>query len=228
MPRADFDRDLRMLQDDILMLGSMVEKAIMTSLDSLQRRDLDLSKEIVAGDDLIDNKTFEIEDKCINLIATQQPLAIDLRIIISMLHISQELERMGDYAEGIAKISIAMGDEPPLKKLIDIPRMGQKSSNMVKLSLDSLVNRDLVTAQVVLKDDDEIDALYDQVYRELLTFMIEDPKSIKRGTYLLWVAHDLERIADRATNIAERVIFLVTGRLAGSLVKDTTDISNEE
>ena len=163
MPRADFDRDLRMLQDDILMLGSMVEKAIMTSLDSLQRRDLDLSKEIVAGDDLIDNKTFEIEDKCINLIATQQPLAIDLRIIISMLHISQELERMGDYAEGIAKISLAMGDEPPLKKLIDIPRMGQKSSNMVKLSLDSLVNRDLVTAQVVLKDDDEIDALYDQV-----------------------------------------------------------------
>ena len=228
MPRADFDRDLRMLQDDILMLGSMVEKAIMTSLDSLQRRDLDLSKEIVAGDDLIDNKTFEIEDKCINLIATQQPLAIDLRIIISMLHISQELERMGDYAEGIAKISLAMGDEPPLKKLIDIPRMGQKSSNMVKLSLDSLVNRDLVTAQVVLKDDDEIDALYEQVYRELLTFMIEDPKSIKRGTYLLWVAHDLERIADRATNIAERVIFLVTGRLADSLVKDTTDISNEE
>jgi len=228
MPRADFDRDLRMLQDDILMLGSMVEKAIMTSLDSLQRRDLDLSKEIVAGDDLIDNKTFEIEDKCINLIATQQPLAIDLRIIISMLHISQELERMGDYAEGIAKISLAMGDEPPLKKLIDIPRMGQKSSNMVKLSLDSLVNRDLVTAQVVLKDDDEIDALYEQVYRELLTFMIEDPKSIKRGTYLLWVAHDLERIADRATNIAERVIFLVTGRLADSLVKNTTDISNEE
>ena len=228
MPRADFDRDLRMLQDDILMLGSMVEKAIMTSLDALQRRDLDLSKEIIAGDDHIDNKRFEIEDKCINLIATQQPLAIDLRIIITMLHISQELERMGDYAEGIAKISLAMGDEPPLKKLIDIPRMGQKSSNMVRLSLDSLVNRDLVTAQVVLKDDDEIDALYEQVYRELLTFMIEDPKSIRRGTYLIWVAHDLERIADRATNIAERVIFLVTGRLADSLVKETSSMNNEE
>ncbi len=228
MPRADFDRDLRMLQDDILMLGSMVEKAIMTSLDALQRRDLDLSKEIIAGDDHIDNKRFEIEDKCINLIATQQPLATDLRVIISMLHISQELERMGDYAEGIAKISLAMGDEPPLKKLIDIPRMGQKSSNMVRLSLDSLVNRDLVTAQVVLKDDDEIDALYEQVYRELLTFMIEDPKSIRRGTYLIWVAHDLERIADRATNIAERVIFLVTGRLADSLVKETSSMNNEE
>lgn len=228
MPRADFDRDLRMLQDDILMLGSMVEKAIMTSLDALQRRDLDLSKEIIRGDDHIDNKTFEIEDKCINLIATQQPLAIDLRIIIAMLHISQELERMGDYAEGIAKISLAMGDEPPLKKLIDIPRMGQKSSNMVRLSLDSLVNRDLVTAQVVLKDDDEIDALYEQVYRELLTFMIEDPKSIRRGTYLMWVAHDLERIADRATNIAERVIYLVTGRLAESLVKETSSMNNEE
>ena len=213
MPRSDFDRHLRLLEDDILMLGSMVEKAIASSLDALQRRDFDAAQEVIDGDDHVDNKRFEIEDKCVNLIATQQPLATDLRVIITLLHITQELERMGDYAEGVAKIGIRMGDEPPLKPLIDIPRMADKSASMLRRSLDALVNRDVVAAQVVLNDDDEVDALYEQVYRELLTYMIEDPHTIRRATYLIWVAHDLERIADRATNIAERVIFLVTGRL---------------
>ena len=213
MPRSDFDRHLRLLEDDILMLGSMVEKAIASSLDALQRRDFDAAQEVIDGDDHVDNKRFEIEDKCVNLIATQQPLATDLRVIIALLHITQELERMGDYAEGVAKIGIRMGDEPPLKPLIDIPRMADKSASMLRRSLDALVNRDVVAAQVVLNDDDEVDALYEQVYRELLTYMIEDPHTIRRATYLIWVAHDLERIADRATNIAERVIFLVTGRL---------------
>ena len=217
MPRSDFDRHLRLLQDDILMLGSMVEKAIASSLDALQRRDFDSAQEVIDGDDHIDNKRFEIEDKCINLIATQQPLATDLRVIIALLHITQELERMGDYAEGVAKIGIRMGDEPPLKPLIDIPRMADKSASMLRRSLDALVNRDVVAAQVVLNDDDEVDALYEQVYRELLTYMIEDPHTIRRATYLIWVAHDLERIADRATNIAERVIYMVTGRLPESV-----------
>ena len=220
MPRSDFDRHLRLLEDDILMLGSMVEKAIASSLDALQRRDFDAAQEVIDGDDHIDNKRFEVEDKCINLIATQQPLATDLRVIISLLHITQELERMGDYAEGVAKIGIRMGDEPPLKPLIDIPRMADKSASMLRRSLDALVNRDVVAAQVVLNDDDEVDALYEQVYRELLTYMIEDPHTIRRATYLIWVAHDLERIADRATNIAERVIFLVTGRLPESSLTD--------
>ncbi len=217
MPRSDFDRHLRLLEDDILMLGSMVEKAIASSLDALQRRDFDAAQEVIDGDDHIDNKRFEVEDRCINLIATQQPLATDLRVIISLLHITQELERMGDYAEGVAKIGIRMGDEPPLKPLIDIPRMADKSASMLRRSLDALVNRDVVAAQVVLNDDDEVDALYDQVYRELLTYMIEDPHTIRRATYLIWVAHDLERIADRATNIAERVIYMVTGRLPESV-----------
>ena len=167
MPRSDFDRHLRLLEDDILMLGSMVEKAIASSLDALQRRDFDAAQEVIDGDDHIDNKRFEVEDRCINLIATQQPLATDLRVIISLLHITQELERMGDYAEGVAKIGIRMGDEPPLKPLIDIPRMADKSASMLRRSLDALVNRDVVAAQVVLTDDDEVDALYDQVYREL-------------------------------------------------------------
>ena len=130
-----------------------------------------------------------------------------------MLHIVVELERMGDYAEGIAKISLNMGDEPPLKPLIDIPRMANKAAEMLRDSVDSLVERDLVKAEKVMDDDDEVDDLYDQVYRELLFFMIQDPRTVQRATYLLWAAHDLERIADRATNIAERVMFLITGRI---------------
>ncbi len=214
MARTDFDRDLRILNDDLLMLGSMVEKALAKAVDALKRRDLEASREVVEQDDLIDRQTYDIEEKCINLIATQQPMARDLRLLISLLHISVELERMGDYAEGIAKISIMMGDEPPLKPLIDIPRMADLASGMLRRSLDALVNRDVVSAAQVCNDDDQVDAIYDQVYRELLTFMIEDPKSIRRATFLLWVAHDLERVADRATNIGERVIFLVTGKLA--------------
>ena len=213
MPRTDFDRDLRDLQDELLTLGGMVEKAIAKSLDALKNRDLALSEEVIAEDDIIDERRFELEERCIDLMATQQPLAGDLRIIITVLHVAVELERMGDYAEGIAKISVAMGNEPPLKPLIDIPRMADRSSDMLRRSLDAFVNRDIEAAYQICDDDDEVDALYDQVYNELLIYMMSDPGTIRRATYLLWVAHDLERIADRTTNIAERVIFLVTGRL---------------
>lgn len=216
MPREDFDRDLRMLKDDLLVLGSMVEKAITRAVQALKVRDLETSEEVVREDDYIDHLRFEIEERCVNLIATQQPMAGDLRTLISILHIAVELERMGDYAEGIAKISLAMGDEPPVKPLIDIPRMAALAIDMLRRSLDALVNRDVVAATAVCNDDDEVDAIYDQIYRELLTFMIEDPKTIRRATYLLWVGHDLERIADRATNIAERVIYLVTGKLTNT------------
>ncbi len=216
MPRIDFDRDLRELQGDLLQLGGMVEKAIIKALDALKNRDMPLAEEIIREDDAIDEKRFDIEEKCIDLIATQGPLAGDLRILITVLHVSTELERIGDYAEGIAKISLAMGDEPPLKPLIDIPRMGDRSMDMLRRSLDSFVNRDIVAARQVWEDDDEVDALYEQVYRELLTYMMADHSAIRRATYLLWIAHDLERIADRTTNIAERVIFLVTGSLSHS------------
>ena len=213
MPRADFDRDLRLLQDDILLLGSMVEKAIVRAIDALKRRDLVASEEVILEDDIIDAKRFEVEEKCIDLIATQQPLAGDLRTLVAVMYIAVELERMGDYAEGIAKISVMMGDEPPLKPLIDIPRMAEKSVDMLRRSLDALVNRDVVSSISVCNDDDEVDAIYDQVYRELLTYMMEDARNIRRATYLLWVAHDIERIADRTTNIAERVIYMVTGKI---------------
>lgn len=213
MPREDFDQQLSILQQEVESLGAFVGKSIHRAVDALKRRDLISSHEVIKDDDYIDRKRFEIEDLCVDLIATQQPMARDLRAIIALMHIVVELERMGDYAEGISKISLAMGDTPPLKPLIDIPRMADKASNMLSDSIDSLLNRDMVKANQVCQADDEVDALYNQVYRELLLFMIEDPDTIQRATYLLWVAHDLERIADRATNIAERVIFLVTGKM---------------
>ena len=213
MLRVDLDRQLTHLQEEIALLANVVDKAIYRAVEALKNRDLAESQAVIDGDDYIDQKRYDIEEICVDLIATQQPMAGDLRAIIAILHIVVELERMGDYAEGIAKISLLMGDEPPLKPLIDIPRMANKATEMLRDSMDSLVERDLAKAERVLDDDDEVDDLYDQVYRELLLFMIQDPRSIQRATYLLWAAHDLERIADRATNIAERVMFLITGRI---------------
>jgi len=211
MPREDFERNLNEVQDDVVKLGSMVAKAIFKSIDCLKNRDIEGSQQVIDEDDVIDDMTESIEDRCIDLIALEAPMASDLRGIIAALMVSNELERMGDYAEGIAKISIAMGNLPPLKPLIDIPRIADKAVNMVHQSLESYVNKDVESAYEVVKSDDEVDSLYDQVYRELLTYMMADPSTIQRATYLLWVAHDLERVADRTTNIAERVIYLVTG-----------------
>ena len=213
MPRLDLDNQLKTLRQEVIILAGMVEKAITRAVDSLKTRDMETSQRVVREDDFIDQKRFEIEERCIDIIATQQPIARDLRTIIAMLHITQELERMGDYAEGIAKISLMMGDTPLLKPLIDIPRMADSAIRMLRHSLEALSDRDVVKAQQVCNDDDEVDALYDQVYRELLLYMIQDPQTIQRATWLLWAAHDLERIADRATNIAERVIYSVTGKM---------------
>ena len=210
--RAEFDRDLQNLQDELLALGSMVEKATIKSVDALKTRDLAMSQQVIRDDDIIDRKRAELEERAVDLIAIQQPVASDLRMLIAALHVSMELERIGDYAEGIGKISLMMGDQPPIKPLVDIPRMAEKATAMLRASLDALVKHDIEKAYKVLTDDDEVDALYDQVYRELLLLMVQDPKVIERGTYLLWTAHDLERIADRATNIAEQVVYLVTGK----------------
>ena len=210
--REDFDQRLAQLREDVETMGVAVGVAIHQAVESLKNRDLAMSRKVVEQDDHIDRQRFEIEEFCLDLIATQQPMAGDLRTIVSMLHITAELERMGDYAEGIAKISLAMGDEPPLKPLIDIPLMAEKASLMLDESIQSMLQLDTDKAYAVCDADDEVDNLYDQVYRELLLYMIEDPRTIQRATYLLWVAHDLERIADRSTNIAERVIFMVTGK----------------
>ena len=213
MPRTSFERHLHELQDDVLVLGSMVEKAIYRSMEALKNRDLELAKQVIADDSEIDRKRYDIEEKCIELIVTQQPVASDLRIIVAVLNIIIDLERIGDHAEGIAKIAVMIGKEPPLKPLIDLPRMAQKTGDMLRRSLDAFINRDAEAARKISKEDDEIDALYEQVFRELLTFMAEDPKTITRATRLIWVGHNLERSADRVTNICERVVFVVTGKM---------------
>jgi phosphate transport system protein len=213
MPREDFEKKLELVQDEVVQLASMVEKAVFKSIDALKTRDLKASQQVIYEDDVIDSKQQSIEDLCIDLIALESPMAGDLRLIIAAMMVANELERMGDYAEGIAKISLLMGEEAPLKPLIDIPRMADKAVDMLRRAIDSYVDRDVDAAYKVWEDDDEVDEIYDQVYRELLTYMLGDPATIQRATYLLWVAHDLERVADRTTNIAERVIFLVKGKV---------------
>jgi phosphate transport system protein len=211
--RSTFHKKIREIQDDVVDMGSMVGKAILLSIDALKKRDLDLARQIITDDQKINNKRFEIEEKCIHLIATQQPMASDLRIIVAVLNIITEVERIGDYAEGIAKIAVMIGDEPPLKPLIDIPRMAEQTVDMLRRSLDAFCNHDADAARKIALEDDLVDNLYNQVFRELLVFMMEDPRTVTRATRLLWVAHDLERGADRVTNICERVVFVVTGKM---------------
>jgi phosphate transport system protein len=211
--RITFRKKLREIQDEVLVMGSMVEKAIMSSVRALKERDLDLANQIISDDLKVNQKRFEIEEKCIQLVATQQPMASDLRVIIAVLNIISEVERIGDHAEGIAKIVLMIGDEPPLKPLIDIPRMTEKTVDMLHRSLDVFVNHDADAARKIVAEDDDVDNLYNQVFRELLTFMAEDPRTITRATRLIWVAHNLERSADRVTNICERVVYMVTGKM---------------
>ncbi len=211
--RTSFHKKLREIQDDILVMGSMVSKAIVRAIEALQNRDLKLAQQIINDDQEINQKRFEIEEKCVQLIATQQPMASDLRTIISVLNIITELERIGDYAEGNARVAIMIGNEPSLKPLIDIPHMAEKTIDMLNRSLDAFIKRDAESAKAIIGEDDLIDNLYDQVFRELLFFMSEDPKTITRATRLIWVAHNLERSADRVTNICERVIFIINGKM---------------
>src|SRR5512133_1562029 len=211
--RKTFETEIQQVKDDVLVLGSMVEQAILNTVESLKKRDLKAAEQILRSDLLINTKRFEIENKLMVLIATQQPMAHDLRLLASCMEIISELERMGDYAKGIANINLRMGNEPLLKPLIDIPRMAQKGADMLHRALLAFVNEDAETARGIPAEDDEVDALYDQIYRELMTYIMADPKNIERANWLLWIAHNLERFSDRVTNICERTIFIVTGEL---------------
>ena len=211
--RASFDHALRGLQDEVLVLGSMVDKAIERSIVALRQLDQQAAREIIQDDLTINHERFQIEEQAIELIATQQPMARDLRRIVAVLNIIVELERIGDYAEGTAKIVLLHGEQSLLKPLIDIPRMADRARDMLRRSLDAFVERDATAARQIAAEDDEVDALYEQVYRELLTFMLGDPRTIDRATWLIWVSHNLERIADRVTNICERVVYEVSGKM---------------
>jgi phosphate transport system protein len=213
MTRQAFDQELQRLQDEVVALGSMVEEALVKSVETLKRRDFAASLRLVAADGRINERRYAIEEDTIALIATQQPMAGDMRLLAAILEIVTELERMGDYAKGIARINLMIGEQPLIKPLIDLPAMAEKARDMLHQALEAFVKRDVALARAIPERDDEIDALYNQVYRELISYILEDPRVIEQANYLLWVGHNLERTADRVGNLCERVIFAVTGEL---------------
>jgi len=211
MTRTAYIQSIRELQDGVMALGSMVEKAIGRAVDSLRNQDIELAQRVIDGDTQINEARWNLEDNAIHLMALQAPMASDLRRIAAVMHIATELERMADHAEGMAVLTLRTAEEPLLKPLVDIPRMADIARELLLESLDAFIESDSERARQIARRDDEVDRLYEQVYRELLTFMISDPRTITRATHLLWVAHNVERIADRVTNICERVVFVVTG-----------------
>lgn len=213
MTRQQFSHNLQELREEIVSMSSMVDKAIARSVDALRRQDIELAREVMRSDTSINEQRWLIEERALLLLATQAPMARDLRVISTVIHISTELERMADHAAGNAKIAVEIANEPLLKPLVDLPRMGDLARAMLSDSITAFINEDDVSARIIVDRDDNVDELYNQVYRELLTYMMADPGTINRATHLLWAAHNLERIADRVTNICERVVFQVTGNL---------------
>jgi len=211
--RKTFETEIQQLKDELLLLGSMVEQAILDAVEALKQRDVEASRKIYETDARVNAKRYAIEDQVMILIATQQPMAHDLRLLASVLEVAGELERIGDYAKGIATINIRMGDAPLIKPLIDIPLMARKSADMLHRALIAFIHEDAETAEAIPHEDDEVDHLYDLVYRELMTFVMKDPQTVEPVNFLLWTAHNLERAADRVTNICERTIFIVTGEI---------------
>jgi len=211
--REAFERDLKRLQDDVLILASMVEKQIIEAVDGLKERSKVGARQIIVGDEHINERRFAIEMDALTLIATQQPMAGDLRTLAGVLEIITELERMGDYAKGIAKISLMIGDKPLIMPLVNISIMAEKARGMLHESIDAFIKRDVELARSIPPRDDEVDELYNKVYREILDLIFANPNNLDQATLLLWAAHNLERTADRCTNICERVVFTVTGQM---------------
>ena len=211
MPREGFHKRIQELEQNVLQMGELVIGAIHESVEALRDLDMRRAKQVIADDARVDKTRWSLEDRCVDLIATQQPVASDLREIIATLSIVRDLERIGDYAEGIGKIVLMHGDEALVRPLLYLPLMAEKAVAMLRQSLEAFVQRDAKTARLICNEDDEVDKLYDQAYHDLLQRMIENPSVVTRATYLIWAAHNVERIADRATNIAESVVYLVTG-----------------
>lgn len=209
--RGTLDRRIRDHYDDILVLSSLVEQALIQAVQTLQERDLELARLVYDNDDNINEKRYGIEENVLTTVATQQPAARDLRILASLLDVAGELERMGDYAKGIARITIRLGDDPPLKPLKQIPRMAALTVDMLHRAVEAFIDQDEEAAHSIPREDDKVDDLYNSLYLELLEIMFEDRNTVDRATFHLWVSHNLERTADRVTNICERTAFTVTG-----------------
>jgi phosphate transport system protein len=208
-----FEQEIEELKDQLLVMGGRVESVIQKSIRALGRRDQALADEVFADDKVIDRLEIDIEERCLNLLALQQPLARDLRFITAALKISNDLERVGDHAVNIAGCALRLASEPLLKPLVDIPRMAELAAGMLREALDAFVRRDAETARRLVLRDDEVDQLNRQVFRELISFMIEDPKTITRALELILVSRNLERVADLATNVAEEVVFIAEARI---------------
>lgn len=211
--RESFERHIKGLNESVVAMSEMVASATSRSVKALQTQDIKEAEQIIKDDLLINKKRWQIEEECISLIALQQPVASDLREIIAVLNVITELERMGDYAEGIARIVIMLGVEPLVRPLVFTPQMAEKAVDMLRRSVQAFVKRDAGAATAICNEDDEVDKLYDQTYHDLLMRMIKDPEVISKATPLIWAAHNLERIADRVTNICERTVFLATGTM---------------
>lgn len=225
MPRETLDRQIHHLQDEVLLLGSMVEQAMLESVDALKRRDQQTSRRIFYEDHLINEKRYAIENAILILIATQQPMARDLRLMAAILEVITELERMGDYAKGIAKVNMRMGDNPLPVSMRDITRMADLAVSMLHRALSAFVTENAAQAHEIPNEDEDVDALYNQVYRELVAAMIANPEIIDQANLMMWVAHNIERLADRVTNICERTVFIATGEL---MEMDTDDEEETE
>ena len=211
MPREKFEHDLQRLKDELLALGAMAERAVGESVQALKKRDIAKAHSIMEEDRLINEKRYAIENETLTLIATQQPMAGDLRELAAVFEIATELERIADYAKGIANIAVMLGEEPLIKPLVDLPRMADKACDMLHRALDSFMRQDVEEARAIPREDTEVDSLYEQTYRELITYIMADPRTIEQANRLTWVAHNLERVADRVGNICERVVFSITG-----------------
>lgn len=209
--RSTYDREFSGIREDLIRMSQMVDQAIAEAMLALQDRNLPLAEEIIQRDEEINALRFKIEEACIVLIATQQPTASDLRSVVSAIHIVVEMERMADHAAGIAKTVILMGEEPLLKTLKKIFKMGDLSRQMLADCIQAYLKRDSAWAREIASRDDEMDQMYKSVFGRLVEVMAKKPGMVARATYLLWCAHNLERIADRVTNIAERIIFMTTG-----------------
>jgi phosphate transport system protein len=219
-----FQRELETLKENLLKMATLVEEAIQNAIESLVKRDDELAKKTFQGEDQINALEITIDDMCLKLLALRQPMAVDLRFITSAMKIVTDLERMGDQAVNIAERAVSLNQAPQLKPYIDIPRMAEIAQSMVKDVLDSFVKGDSKLARSVCERDDVVDGLNDQVFRELLTYMISDPKTITRAVHVMIVSRCLERIADHATNIAEDVIFVVDARV----IKHRADTKEEK
>ena len=225
MSRFTLDQEIKLVQDEMLLLGSLAEQAILNSVDALRRRDVAAAKAITAEDKKINDKHFAIENHILIIFATQSPLARDLRLLAAMLEVITELERIGDYAKGIAKVAARLADDETPIPIREISTMADKATSMLHRALGAFVSEDLAAAYAIPKEDDEVDELYITIYRKIVQNMIKHPDKIDHTNQILWVIHNLERTADRVTNICERIVFIVSGEL---LEFDSSDDEHQE